>query len=53
MNILHAVDTNGVIDELFDTFLKGYQDGLETKITGSSYFLKKLTYLCITFIKSR
>ena len=38
VNILHAVDTNGVIDELFDTFLKRYQDGLETKMTGSSYF---------------
>ena len=24
MNILHAVDINGVIDELFDTFLKRY-----------------------------
>ena len=29
VNISHAVDTNAVIDELFDTFLKHYQDGLE------------------------
>ena len=41
MNILHAVDTNGVIDELLDTFLKRYQDGLETKMTGSSYFFEE------------
>ena len=38
MNILHDVDTNGVTDELFDTFLKRYRDGLETKMTDSSYF---------------
>ena len=42
MEIIHAVDTNGVIDELFDTFLNRYQDGLETKMTGSSYFFEKL-----------
>ena len=41
VNILHAVDTIGVINELFDTFLKCYQDGLETKMTGSSYFFEK------------
>ena len=41
VNILPAVDTNGVIDELFDTFLKRYQDGLETKMTGSSYLFEK------------
>ena len=51
MNILHAVDTNGVIDELFDTFLKGYQDGLETKITGSSYFFEKVDLLVYHFHK--
>ena len=38
VNILHVADANGVIDELFDTFSKRYQDGLETKMTGSSYF---------------
>ena len=45
MNILHAVDTDGVIDELFDSFLKRYQDGLETKMTGSSYFFEKVDLL--------
>ena len=37
VNILHAVDTNGVIDELFETFSERYQDGLETQMTDSSY----------------
>ena len=45
MNILHAVDTNGVIDELFDTFLKRYKGGLETKMTGSSYFFENVDLL--------
>ena len=42
MNILHAVDTNGVINELFDTFFERYQKELETKMTGSSYFFEKV-----------
>ena len=45
VNILHAVDTNGVIDELFNTFLERYQKGLETKMTGSSYFFEKVESL--------
>ena len=45
VNILHAVDTIGVINELFDTFLKRYQDGLETKMTGSGYFFEKVDFL--------
>ena len=45
MNILHAVDTNGVIDELFNTFFERYQKGLETKMTDSSYFFEKLESL--------
>ena len=51
VNILHAVDNNGVIGELFDTFLKRYQDGLETKMTGSSYFFEKVDLLEYHFHK--
>ena len=51
MNILHAVVTNGVIDELFDTFLKLYQDGLETKMAGSFYFFEKVDLLEYHFHK--
>ena len=56
VNILHAVDTNGVIDELFDTFLKRYQCGLETKMTGSSFFFEKvdlLEYHFHSYVKKR
>ena len=45
VNILHAVDTNGVFDELFNTFFERYQKGLETKMTGSSYFFEKVESL--------
>ena len=51
VNILHAVDTIGVINELFDTFSKRYQDGLETKMTGSSYFFEKVASLEYHFHK--
>ena len=51
VNILHAVDTNGVIYELFDTFLKRYQDGLETKLTGSSHLFEKIDLLEYHFHK--
>ena len=51
MNILHASDTNGVIDELFNTFLKRHQDVLQTKMTGSSYFFEKVDLLEYHFHK--
>ena len=51
VNILPAVDTNGVIDELFDTFLKRYQDGLATAMAGSSYFFEKVDLLEYHFHK--
>ena len=51
VNILYAVDTNGVIDELFDTFLKRYQGELETKMTGSSYFFENVDLLEYHFHK--
>ena len=50
VEIIHAVDTNGVINELFDTFLKFYHEGLETKMVGSSYFFEKVDFN-ITFIR--
>ena len=51
VEIIHAVDTNGVINELFDTFLKRYQEGLETKMIGSSYFFEKVDLLQYHFHK--
>ena len=51
VEIIHAVDTNGVINELFDTFLKRYQEGLETKMIGSRYFFEKVDLLQYHFHK--
>ena len=51
VNIVHAVDTIGVINELFDTFLKCYLEGLETTMTGSSYFFEKVDSLEYHFHK--
>ena len=42
---LRALDTNGVIDELFVTFLKRYQEGLETKLICGSYMFEKVDLL--------
>ena len=51
VEIIHAIDTNGVINELFDTFLKSFQERLETKMIGSSYFFEKLDVLQYHFHK--
>ena len=51
VEILHAVDTNGVIDEPFDTFLKRSQERLETKIIGGSYMFEKVDLLQYHFQK--
>ena len=51
VEIIHAPDTNGVINQLFDTFLKRYQEGLETKMIGSNIFLKKVDSLHYHFHK--
>ena len=51
VEIIHAADTNGVINELFDTFLKRYQEGLETKMIGSNIFFFKVDSLHYHFHK--
>ena len=51
VEILHAVDTNGVIDELFGTFLKRDQEGLETKMIGNSSMFEKVDLLQYHFHK--
>ena len=51
VNILHVVDSIGVINEIFDTFLKRYRDGLESKMTCSSYFFQKVDSLEYHFHK--
>ena len=35
-----GTDTSDAINELLDSFMKRYQEGLETKIKGSSYIFE-------------
>ena len=37
MEIMNGTETNDIIKELFESFLKRYQEGLETKIKGSEF----------------
>ena len=36
VEIMNDIDTNDAINELIDSFMKKYQEGLETKMKGSS-----------------
>ena len=35
--IMNVIETDDVINELFNTFRRRYQEGLETKMKGSSF----------------
>ena len=37
VDIMSGTETNDAINELFNSFLRRYQEGLETKMKGSSY----------------
>ena len=37
IEIMDGVDTKNIINELIDSFMKRYQEGLETKMKGNSY----------------
>ena len=37
VKIMNGTDTSDAINELIDSFMKRYQEGLETKMKGSSY----------------
>ena len=37
IEIMSGTETNDAINEIFDSFLKRYQEGLETKMRGSSF----------------
>ena len=39
VKIMNGTDTNDAIIELIKSFIKRYQEGLETKMKGSSYIL--------------
>ena len=45
IEIMNAVDTSDIINELIDSFIKRYQEGLETKMKGSSYIFEHVDLL--------
>ena len=51
IEIMSGTETNDAINEIFDSFLKRYQEGLETKMRGSSFTFDIVIYLNIIFIK--
>ena len=44
IKIMSGIETNNVINELFHSFAKRYQKGLETKMKGSSFTFDLLEY---------
>ena len=45
IEIMNGVDTRDIINELIDSFMKRYQEGLETKMKGSSYIFEHVDLL--------
>ena len=42
ITMMSRIETEDVINELFDTFCKRYQEGLETKMKGSSFTFERI-----------
>ena len=42
---MNGTDTSDAINELIDPFMKRYQEGLETKVKGSSYIFERIDLL--------
>ena len=45
MEIMRGTETNNIINELFKSFFKRYQEGLETKMKGSNFVFKSVDLL--------
>ena len=45
IEIMNSIDTSDAINELIDSFYKRYQEGLETKMKGSSYIFEHIDLL--------
>ena len=45
MELMSGTETNGVINELFKSFLRRYQEGLETKMEGSGFIFERVDLL--------
>ena len=45
ITILSGIETDDVINELFNSFCRRYQDGLQTKMNGSSFTFERIDLL--------
>ena len=45
VKVMNGTDTSDAINELIDSFIKRYQEGLETKMKGSSYIFERIDLL--------
>ena len=45
IEIMMSTETNVIINELFESFLKRYQEGLETKMKGSKFIFESVDLL--------
>ena len=45
ITIMRGVENEDIINELFNTFCKRYQEGLETKMRGSSFTFERIDLL--------
>ena len=45
IEIMNGTETNVIINELFESFLKRYQEGLETKMKGSEFIFESVDLL--------
>ena len=45
IEIMNGTDTSDAINELIDSFMKRYQEGLETEMKGSSYIFERIDLL--------
>ena len=45
IEIMNGTETNEAINELFNSFLRRYQEGLETKMKGSCYIFERVHLL--------
>ena len=48
--IMSGIETNDIINELIKSFFKRYQEGLETKMKGSSFTFERVDLWNIIFI---
>ena len=51
VEIMNGTDTSDAINKLINSFMKRYQEGLETKMKGSSYIFKRIDLLEYHFHK--